>query len=60
MYTAAVMPNRVTPYLTCLQGQFPPWKIKGLLGVKFEGPYLSVLEQIGAVLLRKDLAYTAC
>jgi hypothetical protein len=25
--------------------------------VKFEGPYLSGLEQIGAVLFRKDLAY---
>jgi hypothetical protein len=34
--------------------KIPPRKIKGLLGVKFGGPYLSGLERIGAVLFQKE------
>ena len=41
-----------TPYLAGRKRKFPPWKIKGLLGVKFEGPYLSGLEPISAVLFQ--------
>jgi hypothetical protein len=43
-----------TPYLACLQRQFPPWKIKALLWVKSTGPYLAGLEPISAVLLQSS------